>query len=113
MKNDSNMIASMLEQAGHIACSNLDEADIIIINTCCIRQSAENRALGFIGSSKGQKELKPDCLIAVCGCLPQMDKAADNLAAKYRHLDIIIGTYATALLPQYIEDHLSTGQKDH
>jgi tRNA-2-methylthio-N6-dimethylallyladenosine synthase len=110
-ENDSNMISAIMQKSGHNQCLNVNQADIIIINTCCIRQSAENKALGFIGSIKTHKSLHRNSVVAVCGCLPQMEQIASNLAAKHRHLDIIIGTYATAQLPAYIEEFLTYGKR--
>ncbi len=110
-ENDSHIMSSMLNSAGHIACDSVEKADIIIINTCCIRESAENRALGFIGSIKHLKQVNPQLIIAVCGCMVQKDGVAKLFMDKYRHIGIIIGTFASALLPQYIEQYDLDGQR--
>jgi tRNA-2-methylthio-N6-dimethylallyladenosine synthase len=108
--HDSNLIAALLENAGHQACEVLEEADIIVVNTCCVRQSAEDRALGFIGSIKSLKESKPELVIVVCGCMSQQEQTAELLRSKYHHIGIIIGTFAAAFLPQYIETYAATGR---
>lgn len=110
-ENDSKHIAALLKAAGHLPCNEVEDADIIIINTCCVRESAENRALGFIGSLKHLKDQKSELVIAVCGCMSQKEGNADILASKYRHIGIIIGTFAIAFLPQYIEEYMATGQR--
>ena len=110
-ENDSKHIAALLKAAGHLPCKEVEDANIIIINTCCVRESAENRALGFIGSLKHLKDQKPDLVIAVCGCMSQKEGNADILASKYRHIAIIIGTFAIAFLPRYIEEYSATGQR--
>jgi len=110
-ENDSGLISTLLKSNGYLPCATPDAADIIIVNTCCVRQSAENRALGFIGSLKSLKEARPELIIAVCGCMSQQSDTAEILQKKYRQVGIITGTFATALLPQYIEDYATTGQR--
>ena len=110
-ENDSRHIASLLASAGHKPCLQTEEADIIIVNTCCVRESAENRALGFIGSLKHLKENNPELIIVVCGCMSQKDGNANMLASKYRHIGIIIGTFAISFLPEYIEEYAATGKR--
>lgn len=110
-ENDSGVIASILRDNGYFPCASSDGADIIIVNTCCVRQSAENRALGFIGSLKSLKEQRPDRIIAVCGCMSQKPDTAELLQKKYRHIDIITGTFATTRLAQYIEAYAATGER--
>lgn len=108
--HDSNLIAALLKNAGHQPCGSAEEADIIVVNTCCVRQSAEDRALGFIGSAKGLKANNPRLILVVCGCMSQQKETAAVLRDKYRHIGIIIGTFAMPFLPQYIETYAATGQ---
>lgn len=110
-ENDSSIIASMLDAIGHQKCTNLEAADIIIINTCCVRESAENRALGFIGSIKNLKQERPDLIIVVCGCMMQKDDSVNLFSKRFPHVDIVVGTFASVHLPKYIEQYAETGQK--
>lgn len=110
-ENDSTLISSLLKKLGHIPCLNYQEADIIIINTCCIRESAETKALGFIGTIKSLKAANPKLIIAVCGCMSQNKETALILKEKHQHVGIIIGTFSTSLLPQYIEEYAVTGKR--
>ncbi|MBQ1501364.1 MAG: tRNA (N6-isopentenyl adenosine(37)-C2)-methylthiotransferase MiaB [Firmicutes bacterium] len=110
-ENDSLLIGALLKNDGHSQVSSADEAEVIVINTCCVRQSAENRALGFLGSIKHLKDQKPELIIAVCGCMIQKDGVAEMLQQKYRHVGIIIGTFAAALLPAYIRKYAEDGQR--
>ena len=104
-ENDSLLIGALLQKNGHVECRGAEDADIIIVNTCCVRQNAENRALGYLGSIKHLKEQNSELIIAVCGCMIQKEGVAEMLSLKYRHVGIIIGTFASALLPDYIDQY--------
>ena len=102
-ESDSRLIALSLDARGHENTSDLAEAGIVVVNTCCVRENAENRINGFIGSLKHCKTANGS-IIAVCGCLAQKPGAAAEFAQKYKHVDIIVGTFALTKLPQYIEE---------
>lgn len=106
-ENDSQTIAGLLESSGYQEAESKEQADIIIVNTCCVRQSAENRINGFIGSLKKLKSLNPETVIAVCGCLVQKDGSVQSLKRTARHIDILIGTFAMSKLPLYIAEKLA------
>ena len=103
-ENDSQLIAGLLTSAGHVRCDDLHQADIIVVNTCCVRESAENRALGYIGSLKGLKHTHSDLVICVTGCMIQKDGIAELIEKSYRHVGILAGTFAASRLPQYISE---------
>ncbi len=67
--SDSERIANQLESLGCVQCETKNNADVIVINTCCVRESAENRIFGHIGALKQIKEQRPDTVIIVSGCL--------------------------------------------
>lgn len=90
--HESEKIAGILEYMGYLACENEEDADLIVFNTCCIRDNAEKRALGNIGAVKHLKKLKPELIIAVVGCMTQQDGAGLNLRNKYPYVDIVLGT---------------------
>jgi tRNA-2-methylthio-N6-dimethylallyladenosine synthase len=75
-----------------------------------VRQSAENRALGYIGSLKGLKEQKPGLIIAVCGCMVQKDGATADFLRRYRHVGLLLGTFALARLPRHIAAYRDRGE---
>jgi len=103
-ESDSVLIGAMLSQQGFDKADNLDDADVIIVNTCCVRENAENRINGFIGNLIHYKRRKPNLVIAICGCMAQKENTAKTLSEKARHLDIIIGTFALSKLPMYITE---------
>ncbi|MCL1816236.1 MAG: tRNA (N6-isopentenyl adenosine(37)-C2)-methylthiotransferase MiaB [Clostridiales bacterium] len=108
--SDSNLMDASLSQAGYSRATAAEKADIIVVNTCCVRQTAENRAFGYIGSLKCLKEQKPHLIIAVCGCLVQKEGSLAGFLNRYRHVSLLLGTFAFARLPEYIEDYRSRGE---
>ncbi len=91
--HESEKIAGILRSKGYAECGLQEEADIIVFNTCCIRENAENHAYGNIGALKKLKRAKPSLLIAVGGCMTQQSGAAEKLKKKFPFVDIIFGTH--------------------
>ena len=90
--HESEKIAGILRRAGYQEEAPLEEADIIVFNTCCIRENAENHAFGNIGALKKLKKRKPHLLIAVGGCMTQEKGKTDVLKEKFPFIDIMFGT---------------------
>ncbi len=101
-ERDTETIAGMCEEMGYTYVDTLEEADLIVINTCCVRESAENRTLGHIGNLKRLKEKNPELVIAVCGCMVQQEQAAERLLKRAPHLDILFGTHNLHQLPKLV-----------
>lgn len=101
--HESEKIAGLLRRAGYTQESPVEEADIIVFNTCCIRENAENHAFGNIGALKKLKRRKKGLLIAVGGCMAQEAGKAEFLIKKFPFIDIIFGTHNVAQLPALIE----------
>ena len=104
--HDSERIAGMLSRLGYVSCDRIDDADIVVFNTCCIRENAENHAYGNIGMLKKLKAAKRDMIIAVGGCMPQQIGKADVLCKKFPYVDIIFGTHNLNRLEEYIKAKL-------
>lgn len=100
--HESEKIAGILADLGYKACDDIDNADIAVFNTCCIRENAENHAYGNIGMLKKLKARKKDMIIAVGGCLTQQIGKADVLHQKFPYVDIIFGTHNLNKLKEYI-----------
>lgn len=98
-ENDSEKIAGMLEQANYTKTQNINQADIIIINTCCIRENAEEKVFGKLGELKKLKEEK-GTIIAVCGCMMQQEHIVSKIKKSYSYVDIIFGTHTLHKLPE-------------
>ncbi len=90
--HESEKIAGILRQSGYEATPRLEDADIILFNTCCIRENAENHAFGNIGALKKLKKQKPNLLIAVGGCMTQEEGKTELLKKKFPFIDILFGT---------------------
>lgn len=90
--------------------SKTDTADLIFINTCAIRQSAADKAYGFIGSLKTLKEENPDIILIVSGCLPELEDDLDKLVNSYKHIDVLMGTSSYSYLAKYIYDCLDSNK---
>ena len=93
-EHDSERIAGLLESEGLEATADLDDADVVVLNTCCIRENADNKLYGNLGHLKALKERKPDLQIAVGGCLAQKDR--DLIQARAPHTDVVFGTHNVA-----------------
>jgi len=100
--HESEKIAGILCELGYTDCENIGDADIVVFNTCCIRENAENHAYGNIGMLKKLKANKRDMMIAVGGCLTQQLGKAENLHEKFPYVDIIFGTHNLHKLKEYI-----------
>lgn len=100
--HESEKIAGMLSELGYKNCPEITGADIVVFNTCCIRENAENHAFGNIGMLKKLKSQKRDLIIAVGGCLPQQIGKAEDLYEKFPYVDIIFGTHNLHKLKEYV-----------
>ncbi|MEW6189788.1 MAG: tRNA (N6-isopentenyl adenosine(37)-C2)-methylthiotransferase MiaB [Actinomycetota bacterium] len=99
-KHDSERIAGMLVQEGYEPARRVEEADIIIFNTCCVRKHAEDRLYGQVGALKSLKRKKPNLIIAVGGCLAQKD--GREIQERATHVDLVFGTHNLSSLPNLI-----------
>jgi tRNA-2-methylthio-N6-dimethylallyladenosine synthase len=90
-EHDSERIAGLLEGDGYQRASALEEADVMVLNTCCIREHADNKLYGALGRLKAVKAQRPDALIAVAGCLAQKDR--DRVRERAGHVDVVFGTH--------------------
>lgn len=99
--HESEKVAGLLEEMGYIPGSE-DNADIVVFNTCCIRDTAEKRAFGNIGLTKLDKKNNPDMIVAIIGCMPQQNGVQEMIKEKYPYVDIALGTRNIAKLPDEI-----------
>jgi len=110
-ENDSEKIAGMLSQMGYEETVDINESDIIIYNTCCVRENAEMKVFGHLGTLKSLKKEKPDTIIAVCGCMVQQEHVVEEIREKYRNVDLVFGTHNLHRFPELLYTVLST--RDH
>lgn len=102
--HESEKIAGMLTSLGYTSTTTRENANIIVFNTCCIRDTAENKIFGNIGELKALKLKDHSLMIAIVGCMTQQDNMADLIAQRFPFVDIILGTTNVHLLPQKIDE---------
>ena len=100
-EHDSERIAGLLAADGMEPTDEVDEADVVVFNTCCVRENADNKLYGQLGRLKSLKERRPDLQIAVGGCLAQKDR--DLIVERAGHVDVVFGTHNLAHAPALLE----------
>lgn len=103
-QRDSETMAGILDSLGYDSIDDESKADVIIINTCAVRQGAEEKVLGEIGALKRLKTNNPDLVICIAGCMAQEEKTVNLIMEKYRQVDIIFGTHNITSLPKLLYD---------
>ena len=101
-ENDSERLAGILGEMGYVETDTSEESDLIIYNTCCVRENAELKVYGHLGALKKLKQEKPDLIIAVCGCMMQQKDVVEHIRKKYRHVDLIFGTHNLYKFPELL-----------
>lgn len=104
-EHDSEKMSGILESLGYISTDKKENADLIIFNTCLVRENAELKVYGNLGELKALKREKPDLIIAICGCMMQKKETRDIIKEKYKFVDIIFGTHNIHKLPELIANH--------
>ncbi|MCG7339588.1 tRNA (N6-isopentenyl adenosine(37)-C2)-methylthiotransferase MiaB [Staphylococcus sp. ACRSN] len=102
--HDTEVMAGILEALGYQATEEMNEADVILINTCAIRENAENRVFSEIGNLKHLKKEKPETVIGVCGCMSQEESVVNKILKSYQNVDMIFGTHNIHRLPEILEE---------
>lgn len=103
-ENDSEKISGMVEELGYTKTEDEKDADLIIMNTCSVRENANNRFFGNLGNFKKLKKKKPGLILAVCGCMMQEEHIVKKIKEKYSFVDIVFGTHNIASLPSLLEE---------
>ncbi len=109
--HESEKLAGMLKSLDYQETSTMENADVIVFNTCCIRDAAEQKVLGNIGAVKKLKKLNPNLIVAVCGCMAQEDGRADLFKQKYPHVSIVFGTHNLHKFKEYLIKYNQTKSK--
>ncbi|KUO52234.1 MAG: tRNA-2-methylthio-N(6)-dimethylallyladenosine synthase MiaB [Desulfitibacter sp. BRH_c19] len=109
-ERDSEVLEGYLENMGYCLAETEKEADIIILNTCCVREKAELKVFGKLGELSQLKKKKPDLIIGVCGCMTQQDDVYQRIKDKAPYVNLIFGTYNVHQLPRLIFDIENTGK---
>ncbi|MBR4236723.1 MAG: tRNA (N6-isopentenyl adenosine(37)-C2)-methylthiotransferase MiaB [Clostridia bacterium] len=108
---DSETLEGWLKRCGFVPAQNREDADIIIYNTCCVRENAENKALGNVIWLKELKKDKPGLIIGVCGCMMQEEGISGQLKEKYPFIDLVFGTHNAYMFPEYLYRVIASSER--
>lgn len=103
--HDSELIKNLVEGIGYLEVDSIEEADLIILNTCAIRENAHDKLFGFLGRCKHEKDRRNDLIICLCGCMAQEPSVVDEIKNKYKYVDIVFGTHNIHELPNMLINH--------
>lgn len=102
-EHDSEHIAGVLEGIGYTPADNQDDADIIVLNTCCVRETAENKVFGLLGRLGKLKKQKTGLILCLGGCMSQQEHMGPRIKERFRYVDVVFGTHNIHQLPVLIE----------
>ena len=108
---DSEKILGMLKEMGYEFCDTAEDADLVLYNTCAIREHAEDRVFGNVGALKPIKKQRPDMIIALCGCMMQQQSVADRIKNSFSFVDLVFGTHVAYKFPEFMYRILCTGKR--
>ena len=108
---DSEVIAGILEFLGYSKADEVENADVILLNTCAVRENAEEKVFGEIGALKKLKLINPDLIFGICGCMAQQEHIVDKILKSYPQVDLIFGTHNINRLPLLLKDALLNKEK--
>ena len=109
-EHDSEKLAGMLGEMGYSEVDKTDESDLIIYNTCCVRENAELKVYGHLGALKEMKKENPDLIIAVCGCMMQQSHVVERIKKVYRQVDLVFGTHNLYKFPELLFNSINTNK---
>lgn len=109
-EHDSEMISAILEDMSFSKTEDYEDADLIILNTCAIRENAHNKTFGMLGRIKHLKESKPNLLVGLAGCMSQEESVVDEIISKYKWMDFVFGTHNIHKLPEILKEHINTNK---
>ncbi len=110
-EHDTENIKAMLEALGFKEASSYEKCDLVLLNTCSIRENAHNKAFGMLGRIKHLKESKPHLLVGVCGCMAQEEGVIEEIRTHYRFVDFVFGTHNLYRLPEVLAKAIEEGNQ--
>ena len=110
-EHDTENLKALLEEMGFSECQDYTKADLVLLNTCSIRENAHNKAFGMLGRLKHLKESNPNLVIGLCGCMAQEEKVVDEILKKYKYVNFVFGTHNIERLPDLLLENFNTGSQ--
>lgn len=108
--HDSEKLSGILTEIGYEETDNQQNADLVLFNTCCVRENAELRVYGNVGALKPYKQANPNMIIGVCGCMMQQEEVANLIANRFPFVDLVFGTHNLHRFPQLLSQALDSKQ---
>lgn len=108
---DGERLKGMLQDMGYDFTERAEEADLVLYNTCAIREHAQDRVFGNVGALKPIKKQRPGMIIALCGCMMQQQSVAEKIRESYSFVDLVFGTHVAYKLPEFIYQCLCSGKR--
>ena len=109
--NDGEKIKGVLQDVGYGLCDNVEHADLILFNTCAVREHAEQRVFGNVGALKKLKEQNPRLMIGICGCMAQQEHIVEKLRQSYPYVDLVFGVDGIDRLPAMLAERIRKGKR--
>lgn len=111
-EHDSENIAGMLESMGYVLADDPFKAEVVVLNTCSVREHADKRFYGMLGQFKKRRDENKDTrIVCVCGCMPQQPRVQDEIKRSFSWVDVVFGTQTIGDFPRLLNDRISTGKK--
>ena len=110
--HDSENISAIMEEMGYSKCDDMEESDVIILNTCAIRENAHNKVTGMLGRIKHLKEERKEIITMLCGCMAQEESIANMLKDKYKWVNVVFGTHNIHMLPTYLKNAIKENKQE-
>lgn len=99
---DGERIKGMLAEMGYTFTDTVENADLVLYNTCAVREHAEDRVFGNVGALKNRKAARPGMVVALCGCMMQQPRVAEKIRRSYSFVDLVFGTHVIHRLPELL-----------
>ena len=109
--NDGERIKGVLVDIGYGLCDKPEDADLILFNTCAVREHAEQRVFGNVGALKKLKEQNPRLMIGICGCMAQQEHIVEKLRQSYPYVDLVFGVDGIDRLPAMLAERIRKGKR--
>ena len=111
-ERDSEAISGILEEMGLTRIDDYRKADVLLLNTCSIRENAHNKAFGMLGRFKHLKEERPDIIVCVCGCMSQEEGVIDEILKNYRFVNLVIGTHNLDRVGTLLDEAITNNKQE-
>ena len=111
-EHDSENIKAILESLGYTESDDYEKSDLILLNTCSIRENAHNKAFGMLGRVKHLKEINPNIIVGVCGCMAQEEGVVERLKKNYRFVNFVFGTHNLYDLPKVLKESINSSKQE-